>query len=193
MKTKVVTENKLILMSNERYDFTGNTESANKKEKDKFKLNAMRYSDYLKTNHYLKLARAVKKRDNYTCQICGISKSDNQNILLNAHHTSYDNRGDYEAELNDMVTLCNACHVIEHQLTSTTQYSSCWKCGREFRLLNLIVDNTEILKENNFKEGEFVENCITYKCPFCNTKMWGKIDVYNLQKLFKINNTKYCR
>lgn len=177
----------------EIYKLTNKSIEVNKNEKDKFKLNAMRYSDYLKTNHYLKLSREVKKRDDYTCQICSISKKDNPNILLNSHHNSYENKGDYYKELNDMITLCNACHVIEHKLTSTTQYTSCWKCGKEFRLLNLIVENTDILEEKNFKEGDFTENCITYRCPFCEVKMWGKIDVYNIQKLFKINNAKYHR
>ena len=44
----------------EKYRLTRESIKVNKNEKDKLKLKAMLYSDYLKTNRYLKLSREVK-------------------------------------------------------------------------------------------------------------------------------------
>lgn len=164
--------------------------SKQRNEKDYQKLKDMPYKEYLQTNHYLRLARNVKKRDNNTCQICGISKLDNELISLNAHHNSYENKGNYDKEFNDMITLCSACHIIEHEFTSIDGYSECYSCKKEYRLLNLIPVDKQILKECDFKEGEYRKSCITYECPYCKKKTWCSIDVYNIQKMFDINRVR---
>lgn len=171
----------------------GKISSKQRNEKNLERLKNMPYNEYLQTNHYLRLARNVKKRDNNTCQICEIEKVKGDSILLNAHHKTYENRGDYDKEINDMITLCSACHIIEHGFTALSQFIECSRCEQEYRILNLTPMNSGVLKEEHFQKDYFENGCMMYKCPFCEHVMAFKIDIYNIQRLFKINNVKTFR
>lgn len=58
-------------------------------------------------------SRLARKRDNYTCQICGKSKK-RDGVMIGVHHIKpyreFD--GDYEKanDLNNLITLCYSCH-----------------------------------------------------------------------------------
>lgn len=55
---------------------------------------------------YLKWAAAVKKRDNYTCTICG-----RRGIWLESHHIkSWDWAKEDRYSLENGTTLCQSCH-----------------------------------------------------------------------------------
>lgn len=59
-------------------------------------------------------SESVKKRDNYTCQIC---KFKDVQIKLNAHHILYKNRHpELALDVNNGVTLCLDCHYYYHKL-----------------------------------------------------------------------------
>ena len=71
------------------------------KIKDKFKYN-IRFNKALKEK--------IRKRDNYKCQVCGISQKKNKartKKKLSIHHVDYDKENCDETNL---VSLCQKCH-----------------------------------------------------------------------------------
>lgn len=65
------------------------------------------YYDYLRSEEWQQKRLQVLVRDNFKCQLCGSGKN------VQAHHISYENLYT-EAELDDLVTLCKACHEKVH-------------------------------------------------------------------------------
>ncbi len=66
----------------------------------------MEYSEYIKTDHWKKLAEETKRLAGYRCQVC------NSDGELHAHHRTYERKGD---ELqSDLVCLCKGCHSLYH-------------------------------------------------------------------------------
>ena len=62
------------------------------------------YNDFIKD---------VYKRDNYTCQCCGIAGNGHN---LNAHHIySYSKYKDLRTDINNGITLCEDCHKEFHK------------------------------------------------------------------------------
>lgn len=68
----------------------------------------MNYDDYLKTEYWSAVSRKVKERAGYRCQVC------NSGLDLNAHHRTYEHRGNELDHLNDLICLCLRCHSIFH-------------------------------------------------------------------------------
>ena len=65
------------------------------------------YHDYLRSEEWQRKRRRRLEMDGYRCQMCG------SGMNLQVHHISYDNvRTD--AEVEDLVTLCKACHEQVH-------------------------------------------------------------------------------
>ena len=68
------------------------------------------------------LKRAIRKRDKYTCQICGKEPS----IIV--HHIDYDKKN---CNLDNLIILCNGCHGqtnhnrerCEHELKEMVTYA----------------------------------------------------------------------
>jgi len=58
----------------------------------------------------------VLKRDNYTCQGCGLKKSDGKKLLV--HHKDGKGYGTRKENKNNkmdnLITLCKECHMIIH-------------------------------------------------------------------------------
>lgn len=56
------------------------------------------------------LREAIRTRDNYICQICGIHQDelDGFSKLLDVHHIDYDKKN---CNPNNLVTLCRSCHL----------------------------------------------------------------------------------
>ena len=48
---------------------------------------------------------AVRERDNYTCQICGIVYKD---VILDVHHIDYDK---FNNSIINLISLCRSCHA----------------------------------------------------------------------------------
>jgi len=53
------------------------------------------------------LRRSIRKRDNYTCQSCGITQ-DNNGIALDVHHIDFDKKN---SNPNNLISLCRSCHA----------------------------------------------------------------------------------
>ena len=66
--------------------------------------------DFLLSSKWSELRMLAMERDNYRCQVCGKSPSDD-NIALEVHHKIERSvRPDLEAELTNLTTLCKQCH-----------------------------------------------------------------------------------
>lgn len=74
--------------------------------REKHKCEVM-YYNYLHSEKWREKRRLALKRDGYRCQMCGTG------INLNVHHISYANLGT-DAEMDDIVTLCEKCHEKVH-------------------------------------------------------------------------------
>lgn len=68
----------------------------------------MNYDDYLKTEYWHKVSRKVKERAGHRCQVC------NSGLDLNAHHRTYEHRGNELNHLDDLICLCLRCHSVFH-------------------------------------------------------------------------------
>lgn len=69
----------------------------------------MNYYDYLKSAEWQQIARQVKERAGFRCQVC------NSQERLVAHHRSYAHLGDETANMGDLVCLCTPCHERFHE------------------------------------------------------------------------------
>lgn len=68
-----------------------------------------KYKEYLKSKKWLDKKKKVLKRDNYKCTKC-----QSGNRQLEVHHLTYDNI--YNESSSDLVTLCDRCHKMEHNI-----------------------------------------------------------------------------
>ena len=68
------------------------------------------------------LKKAIKERDKYICQICGIHQEDYKK-MLDIHHIDYNKKN---CNSNNLITLCRSCH------TKTNFNRNKWvKCFKE--------------------------------------------------------------
>ena len=69
------------------------------------------YKDQLKDRRWKKLANKIRKRDNYTCQLCGSHEH------LQVHHKKYiKNILAWEYDESNLITLCSECHKKIHNI-----------------------------------------------------------------------------
>lgn len=69
------------------------------------------YKDQLKDKRWKKLANKIRKRDNYTCQLCGSHEH------LQVHHKKYiKGRLAWEYDEENLITLCSECHKKVHNI-----------------------------------------------------------------------------
>jgi len=70
------------------------------------------YSEKLKDPRWQKKRLQIFKRDNWMCQSCG-----NERETLHVHHKYYSkNKNPWEYEDLSLVTLCEKCHMAEHNV-----------------------------------------------------------------------------
>ena len=55
-----------------------------------------------------KLKESIRKRDNYTCQICKLTQ-EQVGCTLSVHHIDYDKKN---SSGSNLVSLCNSCHGV---------------------------------------------------------------------------------
>lgn len=61
-----------------------------------------------------KIATQVFRRDNYTCQDCGVRKPPEPRIILHTHHKIPASRGG-PTVVDNLITLCLKCHAKFHR------------------------------------------------------------------------------
>lgn len=94
---------------NQVLDFLGYHLDIIKNDKDYYK-----YEEYKKFGYPVKFNRKLKekirKRDNYKCQVCGITQKEYKsktNKHLSVHHIDYDRENCKE---NNLISICQKCH-----------------------------------------------------------------------------------
>lgn len=86
-----------------------------KKDQEK----TLSYNEQIKSPHWQKRRLQILQRDNFTCQICGSTEK-----TLHVHHLCY--RKDakiWDYPDNTLITLCEDCHSMEHEMQSENDYS----------------------------------------------------------------------
>jgi len=68
----------------------------------------MKYDEYLKTDYWSQVTKAVKERAGWKCQVC------NSPHDLQAHHRTYEHRGNELRFLDDLIAMCRRCHGVFH-------------------------------------------------------------------------------
>lgn len=79
------------------------------------------YQKYIKSPEFRALRDIVLERDNYRCRCCGrtLEEIADTKLTLQAHHSTYEHLGECnEKEIEDIITLCSACHKGVHSATS---------------------------------------------------------------------------
>ena len=66
---------------------------------------------------WVNIRNTVRKRDNWTCQICGKKKG----ITLHCHHI-IPYRASKDNSIDNLITLCSSCHSKEER----KYYNSLW-------------------------------------------------------------------
>lgn len=75
----------------------------------------MEYQEYLNSADWL-AKRLTKLRQNPKCEVCDSLKS------LQVHHLNYRNL--YDVQPTDLMTLCQTCHYLGHDLLDSLYYST---------------------------------------------------------------------
>lgn len=71
----------------------------------------MSYNRFEDPDH-IAWARAVKKRDLFTCQICNATE-----VYLHSHHlNSFDYFVEERFDVSNGITLCENCHIMFHDI-----------------------------------------------------------------------------
>lgn len=70
---------------------------------------------------YIRWARKVKRRDNFTCQVCNKT-----NVYLHTHHrNSWDIFEDQRFDISNGCTLCERCHQLFHNIYGSGFNTEC--------------------------------------------------------------------
>jgi 5-methylcytosine-specific restriction endonuclease McrA len=81
------------------------------------------------TDKYNQWRRAVYKKDNYMCQICG------RRGKLNAHHIfGFAKWKSKRFDINNGITLCSACHYKFHKKYGKSNFPNIKKLLKENKL-----------------------------------------------------------
>lgn len=73
-----------------------------------------KYELYLQSDEFNEIRQAVFNRDHHKCVVCGSTED------IVPHHLTYRNL--YNEKLSDLVTLCNKCHAIYHNVEKRKEY-----------------------------------------------------------------------
>lgn len=94
-------------------------QAANKpKKKTKFKkevrpFTQKSYKSFLRSKYWKSVRETILKRDSYRCRGCYSTTK------LQVHHLTYKNHFKEHENLDDLITLCDACHREQHEISLT--------------------------------------------------------------------------
>lgn len=90
------------------------------------------YLKYLESDHWLLLRERALTRDGRKCTRCGSVE------ILQVHHKRYTEKWE-DAQLEDLETLCKACHQKEHNITpGLPHWVKTWDDLKNARAKNII-------------------------------------------------------
>lgn len=116
---------------------------------------------------YKNFVKSILKRDDYTCQKCGIKNGYGKKINLEVHHIkSYAEYPELRFAINNGITLCKKCHnetkkgkPRPNRIDKKFIKKICIKCGKEFSKRN---------------PRKFCEECQKIECVYCKNKFIPK-------------------
>lgn len=121
------------------------------------------YKILLKDPRWKKKRLEILKRDNYTCTSCDRTR------YLQVHHLVYKNAPPWKSEDKDLITLCQKCHKLWHELHTPGSITITTK----------VIDNLsfkeEYIKYNNTKESILEAQKDLNKYFYENGKLFLKI------------------
>ena len=83
-------------------------------------MNKKEYAEALQRPEWAARRLDILKRDGFKCVKCGAKKK-----MLHVHHLRYlDGKMPWESPDDDLVTLCNNCHAVEHDIKIQDQEKS---------------------------------------------------------------------
>lgn len=91
--------------------------------------------NYMQSDKWDQIRKAVLQRDNYTCRKCNAS-----DITLDVHHLHYRSLGN--ESLEDLITVCRSCHNEIHDLHGYNPYHIFPL--NEYDILNTHIDEDEL-------------------------------------------------
>lgn len=74
----------------------------------------MPYREYLQTDYWHLVRRALISKRGLQCQCCGRMPRWIRDLQIEAHHLTYANRGNEFRNLDDLALLCRDCHQNWH-------------------------------------------------------------------------------
>lgn len=101
-----------------------------------------RYHSYLQSEYWQKVTHAVKQRADFRCQLC------NSQHGLQAHHRTYEHRGNELEHLNDLTCLCSACHELFHKRHWQSEGAEGMAKAEQRRADELVM--VEVTKQNHY-------------------------------------------
>jgi hypothetical protein len=84
-------------------------EIADRVDEKRNPLQFMPYAEYLLTDHWKRVRQMKWNRSDGRCEKCKGRKH------LQVHHKTYEHRGLEDYYLDDLIVLCDICHMLEHQ------------------------------------------------------------------------------
>ncbi len=99
------------------------------------------YHEYMHSEEWRQKRLEVLKRDKFRCQMCGTAKN------LRVHHINYEHLGT-DAELDDLITLCDACHTKVHEKDIRKKHEAEAKRGNKHHATMLKIALI-LIKENS--------------------------------------------
>lgn len=94
-------------------------------------------SRYLSKKYFGGMRDIILTRDKHLCTRCGSAK----NIII--HHVDRNKKNN---SLENLITLCKACHVIEHvkdRISANREYA-CDRCGKKFIRKRYLAKNPHV-------------------------------------------------
>jgi len=91
-------KSQISVEQNELYEIKKNLNYRNSKKG--------KYDDYIISEKWRSIRKRILERDDYLCQHCKTCNA------TEVHHITYDNL--FNENLEDLISLCNACHKMEH-------------------------------------------------------------------------------
>jgi len=112
------------------------------------------YARKLKNPMWQKLRLKVMERDEWKCRLCFAEGS-----TLAVHHKRYSGENPWDANWNDLVTLCEDCHTAMHNGTLEKMpplVESFYKAVTNARLSN---DSRTLIREIEAASNRFLSAC----------------------------------
>ena len=154
------------------------------------------YKKYIHRKQFRNLREQCLIRDNYQCQFCGRTAEElkEKGKYLQCHHRSYQHLGQGgEDELNDVITVCDACHRGAHQILANKGRFKDKRCILQYLNIDLKIGPGDTIVTNDTGETGIVLSTDDHGGVVLinhgETETWMEYDnMYKIKEVEKFNN-----